>query len=212
MTLKRILHALTGVILMLIFSCSSPEALPPEELEQWARNPKNGLTKVKEVNGFTLSARLIPASLLAYRDFTSQDSVSMDSLVCLYQGGTNFIVTLEAEKNQDMMRYNIRSANELTGRIQYLNFQIPEFIELQMGDTILPPVVYNFEGFNQLNQRVTFNVAFATNLIQLDKRCNRQNKQKSSQATLLFLDPAWDTGTSKFTFDSASLAKVPKIR
>ena len=190
---------------------SSDKELSPEKYTKWIFSKDHGLIKEKSVSNVKISVRFLPSQYLAYREYiNTEKSKPFDSIWVAYKCGLTFQVTLEAEKNDarygNLMYYNISSQPELTARTQYLSFKIQEFIFLSRDETTIEPVLSNFEGFDQLGNKLSFQVSF----ILPDYQCGQKNNNFKDFA-LVFDDPFLDLGTNQFAFDSRSILDIPKL-
>jgi hypothetical protein len=121
-----------------------------------------------------------------------------------------FQITLSADKADptygNLMYYNVPSQEELSARIRYLSFSIHEFISLKLGEKTFEPVLSNFEGFDQLGNKVSFQIAF----IVPTYNCGNVN-QDFNDITITLDDPFWDLGTNNFQFEKETFTEIPKL-
>jgi hypothetical protein len=195
---------------IVLISCGKPKELAFEKYGRWISSEENGLVKSKEVKNASIQVRYLPSEYLAYKEFVGSPDANFDTIWNAYKCGLTFQVTLSADKADktygNLMYYQVPSQEELTARIRYLSFSIEEFISLKHGDETYLPVLSNFEGFDQLGNRVSFQVAF----IVPDYNCAAP-QPSFNDITLTFDDPFWDIGSNNFLFEKGVFTELPKI-
>ncbi|MEL7002134.1 MAG: hypothetical protein AAFN93_05270 [Bacteroidota bacterium] len=201
--------------LYLLPSCikSSTDELSPAEYESWVIDNSENITRSKNVRGLSIEARYLPSQYMAYQDLerSSQpfDQMEFDKVLSEYQCSLNFQVMLEATSKEDnLLRYNIRSYEEYKRVINDLNFQIPSFIYLTLGEVKYQPVLSHFEGYNEFSNKLVFHIAFNPEEYECGQFKSGFNADK---LRLTFDDPHWDTGMNHFTFKREHLEHLPQI-
>ena len=200
------------VILLGLLGCGTPSTLSREQYAKWISDIENGLSHYKEVNKVQLNAKFLPSEYLAYREYNlGTDSIPFDSVWADYKCGLAFQVTLSADKNDrrygNLMYFDVETQNEISARIQYLSFNISDFMYLKHNEDIVLPVLSNFEGFDQLGNKASFLATF----IVPDYQCGSP-ADSFGNLTLVFDDPYWDLGTNQFEFKRESIVKIPGIK
>jgi hypothetical protein len=198
---------------LIISSCDRiPESLNGQDYALWLASGDSELAKKQKVNDITVSTRFVPAEYLAYKEFiSSSDSVSFDSLLNSYKCGLTFQIAIEAPKTSERYRslnyFNISTPQELADRIQFLSFHADEFISLQHNGVNYSPVLSNFEGFDELGNRLLFTVVFQIT----EYNCGVVSGD-FNDVSLIFDDPYWELGTLNFLFKKKYISTVPKLR
>lgn len=190
----------------------TPKELSPEKYVSWIASEERGFIKSKTINNLQLTARYLPPDYLAFREYSSvSDTVSYDSVLSSYKCGTAFQITLQADKSDraygNIMAYNVASQEEFMARTRFLSFGIEEFIYLKHKDQTLRPVLSQFEGYDELGNKLNFQVVF----ILPEYGCGNV-KPELDDMQLTFEDPLWDTGTNYFLFRRSVFADIPRLK
>ncbi|HYF68643.1 MAG TPA: hypothetical protein VD884_10925 [Ohtaekwangia sp.] len=193
-------------------SCSQkPKALRPNEYLKWVAAEENGLVITKVINAVTLNARYLPADYLAYHEFKNSTADSFDSLVASYNCGLTFQFNIYADKTNknysNLMYYGLRNEQELSARTRILSFNISDFIMLEHDDKIYYPELSQFEGYDAIRNRLSFQMVFSVD--EFDCGLDLSSFQ---DVTLIFEDPYWDVGVNYFEFEKNSFTGLPKIK
>ncbi len=199
-------------MMVVLSGCDQERALDWNDYQKWVANESNQLKKVKRVNGLNLSAQYLPADYLAFqelkRDNATIDSVNYKSARRNYQCGLTFRVMLEPQqKGVNLLHHKVSNTAEYGARVNALSFDIDRFIGMTIGDRTYTPVLSNYEGYNELNNRLIFTTVFqpeefACGVFQAD----------TDKITLTFDDPFWSTGVNNFTYGTSILTDVPQIK
>lgn len=199
-----------GCIALVHQSCK-PKTLSPERYLAWVGQNEE-LIKSRKVNGITFQVKYLPAEYLAYKEVMTNNGNlgKFDSLKAVYDCGLYFQIVIEADKNDrqygNLMNYQISSQQELTERIRYLSFRSHEFIKLKYKESLHVPVLTHFEGVDQLQNKILFQVSF----ILQDYSCDLK-AESFEGVSVVFDDPYWMTGISQFYFERESLITIPKL-
>lgn len=197
-------------IAFLLLGCSRPSSLAPAKFSQWIAGEESGLVQSKTVNHVTLRARFLPADYLAYREFLAVEDANFDSLRANYQCGLTFQFSLQADKADKMygnlMQYDLRSEQDFLDRSRVLSFDIQYFISLQHNGEKYLPVLAQYEGYNAINNSLSFQVVF-----QLDEFACGKGSDDFGDVTLTFDDPFWNLGKNNFLFEKNNIVAIPKL-
>jgi hypothetical protein len=201
--------------LLALASCGRPESLPAADYEKWVVGEESGLIQRKKINGVEVIARYMPAELLAYREYRAFPQTSFDSLKTSYHCGLSFQITLRADKQNgaygNLMYFNLAGEQDLSERTHYLNFSVPEFIDLKYDGNTYKPVLANFEGYSALGNQLSFQVVFVFPDYECGKFKPVTTGNDSDELELTFSDPIWNLGVNHFTFEKKSLEELPKL-
>jgi hypothetical protein len=207
------MRAIFPILLVLfVLSCSrTPESLTGDEYAKWISAEENGLVKVKSVKNINITARYLPAPYLAYREYMLSDSIAYDSILKAYQCGLSFQVTVQADKSDRMynnlLQAGVYTEQDFKERIRYLSFSIGDFISLKHNDINYLPVLSNYEGFDAMGNRMSFQVVF----IIPEYNCAKGEKD-FRDVVLTFDDPYWSTGKNNFEFSKSGILGVPGLK
>jgi hypothetical protein len=200
--------------LIFILGCSGkPDSLAPEKYFKWIADEENGLANSKKVRNVTMRARLLPSDFLAYKEYSgsSNDSASFDSLRASYACGLTFQFVLEADKQtnkeyENLLQYEVADAQEFAARTRALSFNIQDFITLRHGTDTYAPVLSQYEGYDAIGNKISFQVVF-------DIKENECGSAKSTlgDVTLIFDDPFWNLGVNNFLFEKNNFGSIPKL-
>jgi len=200
---------------LILTSCGRPKSLPAADYEKWVVGEESGLLQRKQINNVEVIARYMPAELLAYREFKAFPETSFDSLKASYHCGLSFQVILRADKQNEtysnLMYFNLAGEQDLSARTHYLNFSVPEFIELKSDGNTYKPVLANFEGYSSLGNQLSFQVVFVFPEYECGVFKPVTSGNDGDELVLTFSDPIWNLGVNHFTFEKKSLQELPKL-
>jgi len=205
------LSLIVSLIAVYLTGCGRPATLEPEKFMPWIAKKESGLTQEKTVNHVTMRARFLPAEYLAYREYIVDRSASFDSLTKRYQCGLAFQFSLHADKADkrygNLMQYNGTGDQEFLDRSQILSFNIQDFISMQLHDRVHVPVLAQYEGFNAINNTISFYVVF-----QIDEFSCGKGDEGFDDLTFTFNDPFWNLGKNNFLFKKNNILEMPKLK
>ncbi|MBT1705602.1 hypothetical protein [Chryseosolibacter indicus] len=199
------------IVAILILSCNNkrPASLGAESYLRWISSTESNFVKVKTINNFNIQVKYLPSQYLAYREFMNSDSLSYDSLLKSYACGLSFQILLHADKNDkhyyNLQYYGLTSEEELAARIRYLSFGIENFISIKHNENLYLPILSNFEGFDFIGNRLSFQVVFVIP----EYNCGRGSTL--NDLILSFEDPYWSTGKSNFEFKGVDILRAPQL-
>ncbi len=202
---------LFGLYLFLFACDGTPREIKGNEYAKWIADPDNGLVKIKTIRNVEIMVQFLPAELLAYREFTSSDSVSFDLVLNSYKCGLAFQIEVHADKldavYNNLMGYGVETDSDYQTRARRLSFDINEFIYAEYKNGTYVPVLSQFEGFDPISNKMVFQTVF---LIE-DYGCGVPLAD-FQDIILIFDDPYWNLGTNRFLFDNEELSHIPKIK
>ncbi|GEM_PF-4068322 len=203
---------LVFVSALLFSACGSDKGmLSWADYQEWIHDESNQLKKVKQVNKINISALYLPADYLGFRDLLSSkaviDSAGYQQAKSNYQCGLTFRILIEPEENGiNLLYHKVGSEGAYKARMNALSFSGDQYISMSVGSSIYPPVLVNYEGYNELLNRVIFTAVFQPK----EYSCGAF-QEDLAEVTLTFEDPFWSTGVNNFTYGTSILTNVPQI-
>jgi hypothetical protein len=191
----------------LLTACST-RALKPAEFMKFINEEKNGLNKVKNINGLKIKVKYLPSDFLAYKEFKDSDmsgDEKLDSLKKLYANSLTFVMELspEKEKSQDVMLQNIHSEQEYKDRVNVMNFNMKDYLEIEVDGKNISPSIANLENIYGLKNSRKVIVVFPVEI----KKMTRGKELKFT-----YSDEIYSTGVNHFEFQSDDILDVPQIK
>lgn len=206
------MRVILSMMLALVLGCSNTaDQLAWPEYQEWLKENAELIIKEKHINQLTLKAEYMPADLLAYQEYeeskSSANTTLFDSLRNQYVCGLSFKLSIIADnKGANLMYTGISTMEEYKHRVNVLNFNNEEFLALTIGGEKYKPALSLFEGYNELSNRLTFNVVFTPK----EFDCGVFEKDVD-ELTFTFEDPYWNTGVNHFLFRKTDLENIPKL-
>lgn len=193
-------------------SCGQSEGqLSWQRYQEWIFDESNDLKKTRNVNDINLSVQYVPAGFLAYREMLSEgvmiDCIRYQQFENNYKCGLTFRVLLEPEAQGVNLLYH-RVSDEISykQRVNDLSFGNSEYLTMKVGDNEYAPVLSNYEGYNEMLNRLVFTAVF-----QPDEFECGTFKPGINEFTFTFDDPFWGMGVNNFKYGTSTLAEVPQI-
>lgn len=192
-------------------SCNEKKQYTWVGYNKWISKHQNLITKDRVISDVTITVKYLPPELSAYRDLKYMNDLGnqslFDSLKYLYGCGLQFQLILEADPaKNNLLFYKTMDQTDFKIRIETLSFKADEFISMEHGGEEVYPVLFQYEGYNELANRITIHCAFAPTWY----KCSF-SELSNQKITIVFKDPYWDTGTNRFSFDSDQLKKIPSL-
>lgn len=195
-----------------LLSGCAPGAIDSEEaLFAWMHNPDNGLSRQRSTAGLEVSFQYLPPAYLAWREATGMEQCTpqqFDSLLALYNTGYTFIMTLgpdkEAGETFDVMYAGVHNEAEYNERVQQLNFQIGNYLQLKTAGGSYAPVLSRMENTYGLASHRKIYLVFNTDNPNSDLFT-------AKELDLTFSDELFGTGISHYVFDRAQLTAEPEL-
>lgn len=212
--MRRILFIAAYATVSLLLGCNrTPETLKPEAYVNWISSADNGYVKERKIGSAALTVRYLPAYYLAYKEFqnSSNENPSFDSLYNAYRCSLSFQLILSADKSDrtygNLKYYGLQSADEFPQRANDLNFGAGEYFSIEYDGKIYRPVMHVFEGFDNLNNSLSFVMVFELP----EYNCgNPAGKMKNIRFS--FNDSLWNLGMNHFEFQRAVFESKPKLK
>lgn len=211
---KIIMVIRLGFLLFLVSmsACEQPKSLSWTKYNLWLANNSAVYHKTKETNEINLSAQHIPSGWLAYKELENSQlpykQYLLDSIREFYKCGLHFRISLESDPAKTkLLYYNIKDDVDYKERIEMLSFHADEFIFIESDGKHEPPMLTQYEGFNELRNRITLHCVFSPKWFVCEKF-----EDNLKDFTLVFEDPYWDMGINKFTFSVDELKEIPDLK
>ncbi len=194
--------------ILLFFSLSSCNSthLSEKAYYRFLNDPKNGLVKVKEANGFKLEMKYFPPEVQAFNELSGSAGknvkIKYDSLVKQYNSGLAFILSIsdpDQKPGTDIVQYGIFTEPEFKKRFNDLHFNIGSHIWIASDSAKVFPVLTMLESTLDIIGPKTFYLTFDKS--EVDPRV----------IDLVFHDTFFDTGINHFVFNKENLNNLPKI-
>jgi hypothetical protein len=204
---KQILLYYSIVLIAGIFlqSCKNSKVKPPE-FARYINDPANGLSKERKVNGITIKVKYLPTSLLAYKEFKESemvDEAQYDSLYTTYASGRSFLMEIIPDNKEDLMSKDIDTESEYKERVNQMNFNLRDYLELSVNGETIPASIANFENIYGLQNGRKVMVVFPI---------KPSDKKGNGDIQFTYHDEIYATGINHFTFSAKDLQAVPEIK
>jgi len=188
--------------LMVLTRCGTPEFLSPAELNNFILEPKNGLVKTVEVNGYRIDVTFRPTDLWVHQEL-GENSMPFNEIEKLrekYDHYYYFILSL-SRNNKEALHQVSEGMGKYSELVQVLSFRMPEYTTLTTAayDTI--PVA-DF----MLNRTYGFNAS--TDLLFV---FNREKAQGQSWVQFNLNEFGLGVGNHRFRFSNKDLDRAPGI-
>ncbi len=178
-----------------------------KELYKWINDKDNGLVQEKTTNGFTLTAKYLPAELLAYREYESDKTIPFNKVLENYKKNKTFLMSIKVDTaTRHTGNILFQDAEGYAGykqRILSFNFGLEEMISLNYSEKKYKPVLYTLEN--------TFNVVDGKNVYLVFNIDSLKKQNKQDEMDLVFEDVHFSTGITHFQFKVTDLQNIPKI-
>lgn len=181
------------------------------EFHQYINDPDNGLIKTRTASGFQFSVKFLPPEYVAYNNIKSTGNYNQndyDSLTMMFSKNLTFLLTIGPDKSVgnkfDIMYIGINTTEEYNQRVHQLNFDIKEYITIDVDGNKYKPVLTKLENTYGLSTERKINLVFAP--------YETENEfLKADEIDLIFNDEIFGTGINHFKFLSSEINSIPKI-
>lgn len=207
--MNRSVLLLVGAVM--VISCGEPRSLGWKKYTAWLQEHPDACLREKEINEIRIQLRYIPADFSAYKELTSLDDDytqhTFDSLRNLYACGLHFQLSLEADPARHKLLYeNLEDQNDYRQRIETLSFYPQDFVSLETEGEEIFPVLSQYEGYNELSNKILVHVVFSPAWYACEKYGEANHKM-----AVVFKDPYWETGVNRFAFETSQLKSIPTL-
>lgn len=193
-------------LLSVISACKST-IRTEKELYKWINDKDNGLVQEKTTNGFTLTAKYLPAELLAYREYESDKTIPFNKVLENYKKNKTFLMSIKVDTaTRHTGNVLFQDAEGYAGykqRILSFNFGLEEMVSLNYSEKKYKPVLYTLEN--------TFNIVDGKNIYLVFNIDSLKKQNKQDEMDLVFEDVHFSTGITHFKFKVTDLQNIPKI-
>jgi len=198
-------------VFLLTCSCRDTKHLTWSEFNLWLADHQEIFVKEQVIDGVKIGVQYLPPQLSAYRELTQMDENRnqqlFDSLKQLYSCGIHLQLIIEADPaKKNLLYYKTSDQVDYKLRIETLSFRADEFVSLEFNGKEEFPVLFQYEGYNELANRITIHLVFSPQ----DYGCDFKNLA-SEKITVLFHDPYWETGSNRFAFYPKQFEKIPAL-
>lgn len=194
------------MFLVVLMSCKST-IHTEKELYKWINDKDNGLVQEKMTNGFVLTAKYLPAELLAYREYESDKTIPFNKVLENYKKNKTFLMSIKVDTaTRHTGNVLFQDAEGYAGykqRILSFNFGLEEMVSLNYSEKKYKPVLYTLEN--------TFNIVDGKNIYLVFNIDSLKKQNKQDEMDLVFEDVHFSTGITHFKFKVTDLQNIPKI-
>lgn len=195
-----------------VVACEEPKELSWSRYTRWLSDNQDVVVKAKEINDIRISLQFLPTDFVAYKDLMSTNEPetmsNLDSVRELYKCGLRFQLSVESMKPSSKLLFeNTTDEVAYKQRIENLSFYAHEFISIEQNGKAEVPVLSQFEGYHELNNKLTIQLVFSPSWYSCE-----QYAEGIGKIAVVFDDPYWNTGINRFIFDTTSLREIPKLK
>lgn len=196
--------------IVLLSTCAGRRQLDAKAYMKWFSDADNGLTRTKQVNGYLITLKYIPAEYLIYKEFNGMVSATVakkDSIAEYYKHNLNFVLSISPtgsdDEGRNILYDKIEKFEDYKSRVFDINFDVENLIELKLDEGVsLAPSIYNVENTYGLSKELNFNLVFSP-------QASMGSFDQVDQIDLVFSDYIFETGISHFVFDKKDLKNLP---
>jgi hypothetical protein len=206
--MKKFLYILyVFVALLTASSCGGRKQLTAKEYMAWYQDPENGLIRTKEVNGYLIKVKYIPADYQIYKDMAGAKGSKRDSVAAYYKDNVSLLLSISPigtkDRERNIMYDGLEKFEDYKKRVFDLNFNMEELVELKLGEGIsLAPSIYNVENTYGLSKELNFNIVFSPSAAV-------KSFESYDKIDIVLNDYIFETGISHFVFEKKELEKLP---
>ena len=208
----RAASASTLLIVLALASCGGPSQLSFDEAEPYLLDQMAQQAVRHTANGYEVEMKQLPTEYLAFREAKSGGMVNQaayDSLQASYGEALYFLMTIkpqEGVREGDIMMHDVHDYEQYQERFLDLSFTLRDRVTLEYEGGSLAPVLANTEHGYGLSAHRSIVLAFAPG-----SDAERQALQ-NNPVTVVFDDRIFQTGISRFSFNSSTLNDLPPVR
>ena len=178
-----------------------PSQLGSKEYLAWVENPDNGFHNRREMGEYVLGAQLMPTPYQAVQlHKASLDKQSLEEMKTELAESLDIRLTLAPlDQHVSFLKYQLESTTEYQARVNYLSFEMDDYVYLiQEGDTIRPNI-YHFERAFDLRPEAHVFLSFP------------RPKNLDGDVLLVLEDQYFGMGPVRFRFDLHLLSHQPSL-
>lgn len=199
-----------GVLaLILMCSCGDTSLSSYEAYLGWLDNVDNGLTMTKEAGGITIKVKHLPSNYLAYQDLVNESMVQKtkaDSLIESYDKSLTFLLTIGVDgdaKKGDIMYQGVSDYEEYKKRLYEMNFDIENYISLNIAGKKYRPVLSQLENVYGLTDSRNITLVF------VPETKEEKSFYEADEIKLTYNDNLFSSGINHFTFNRTDINNSP---
>lgn len=190
---------------MFNYSCGN-SSVSPLVYVNYVDDISNGLIRERKIGPYMLRCELKPAAYIVLKEkFKETKNIDMPlKMDEIKDAGKmyHFYIKLSSEMQNDILKKDIQSEQELYGRIEYFTHAVQSDLFLLTGADTLPCSYYLFER--------NFGAgAISTMLLGFDSE--RIDSDSEKQLTLLFDDHVLGIGPVQFAFKTKDIKRTPTM-
>lgn len=192
------------LIFLSLIACNN-NRVSPKDFVNWVDSGENGLIKEKEVNGYKIISKFIPAQYVAVKE-TYIENKEFDKSTYqkkLNELNSQYYIYLQISPtsgNQSTLRSNLKDASEYYYRIEYFNFLAQNDLYLITNDDTLNCSLSNFENNFEINPFNNWQISF-----------EKPAKPLTGDLVFMWDDQALGIGRIRFTYNLKELNNIPTI-
>ena len=158
----------------------------------------NGLVKEKSIGGIQLKVKYLPNDYLVYNDIKQNKQKTkglVDSVKLTYANSITFMMVIGPDKNEsfDITRVGVDNYEEFAQRIEEINFNMMQYVKLQVNNEEYSPELYQMESTYGLEQSRKFLFVFKA-------KDEKSNTILKDDFQFVYADEMFNTGINKFQF------------
>lgn len=196
------------IAVLILTSCDyRPDKLRPNEYLEWRSENIQEFIQSRDHKDFTITAEYMEPQFLALIELgKSAGTRDYSGIYNEYKCGLTFNISFKVKDPRvNLLRKDITSIEDYNHRIYILSYRMDEFITLEVNNEIMKPVLYNYEGYNELNQSINFRTVFVPE----GTGCNDFDTLEKLQITVD--DQLWGSGLTTFTFEGNAIGDFPEV-
>lgn len=193
------------VLICLVSMACNKSKLSPEEYVKWIDSDKNGLVKTKEINGYQITSKLVPAEYIAVKE-TYAENKKFDAPTYnkkVKELGSQYYIYMQLKPlngNKSALRNDIGSADDYYYRIEYFNFMSEKDVYLVANTDTLKCALSNFENNYEITPFNNWQLVF-----------EKPAKPLKEDLKFVWDDQALGIGRVRFSYDIDDINNIPTI-
>ena len=189
------------VLGFLLVACNENMPENPEEYLSLINSPESGMTQQKTVNKVDLKLTYMPAKFLAWKE-ARQSGQNYKMMLDHYRSGMNFVLHIDAENSsRDIMGKGLTGFDEYNDRVMSLNFDVQQYVRLEIADALISPVLGTMEN--------TYGLITGRKLIVVFPGDPEVLLHGHDYFDVVFDDPFFGTGVSRFRYKTSAILDAP---
>ena len=192
------------IMLLLLFLMSCQQQLDSEKaVFKYLNDADNGLKVTQKLANLYFHMKYLPKDVVKSRLLVSDNTLSKDSVDKMYSDIVCFMLTIELNQeidpNSNMLFYGVKNMEEFKERINQLNFQMQNYLELHTNNEVYIPAHTVMEDMYNLGNKRNMLIFFKT------------KEGITEDIDLMFNDLIFKTGINHFVFERNDIKNIPEI-